>query len=277
MADPATARTRWCTSRRPAEGDYLIHIKDVRGIGGENFAYRLSIREPRPDFRLSVNPSNPNVPLGGSIPVEVVAFPMDDFNGSINVTLENLPPGFKATSGVIAPGQVRTTLLLSAAADATLSAVVPLKAVGRSQNLTHIANPEDTLALISLMPKPDVLMTAETKSVEVEQGKTAEIAVAIQRQNGFGGRVPVAVMNLPPRVKLVDIGLNGVLINETETHRTFTIEALQNAEPIEQLIYVGGDVETRSDLPSVYAAPQAILLKVKRCRSRISVQATSLA
>ena len=114
------------------------------------------------------------------------------------------------------------------------------------------------------MPKPDVMMTAETRELEVEAGKTAEISVAIQRQNGFGGRVPVAVMNLPPRVKLVDIGLNGVLINETETHRTFAIEALPNAEPIEQLIYVAADVETRSDLASAYAAPQAILLKVKR-------------
>ena len=109
-------------------------------------------------------------------------------------------------------------------------------------------------------------MTAQTKEVEVEPGKTAEISVAIERQNGFGGRVPVAVMNLPPRVKLVDIGLNGVLINETETHRSFTIEALPNAEPIEQLIYVAGDIETRSGLQSAYAAPQAILLKVKRAR-----------
>jgi hypothetical protein len=163
---------------------------------------------------------------------------------------------------VIAPGQVRTTLLLSAAADATLAAAVPLRAVGRAQNLTHLADPEDTLKLISLMPKPDVMMTAQTKEVEIEPGKTAEISVEIERQNGFGGRVPVAVMNLPPRVKLVDIGLNGVLINETETHRTFTIEALPNVEPIDQFIYVAADIETRSDLQSVYAAPQAILLKV---------------
>jgi hypothetical protein len=188
---------------------------------------------------------------------------MDNFDGPINVTLDNLPAGLKASSGVIAPGQVRTTLLLSAAADATLAGAVPLKAVGRAQNITHIADPEDTLKLISLMPKPDVMMTAKTKEVEIEPGKTAEIAVEIQRQNGFGGRVPVAVLNLPPRVKLVDIGLNGVLINENETHRSFTIEALPNAPPIEQLIYVGGDIETRSDLQSVYAAPQAILLKVK--------------
>ncbi len=247
----------------PADGDYIVHIKDVRGVGGDNFGYQLILREPRPDFRLSVTPDNPNVPLGGSVPVEVIAFPMDDFHGAIHVTVEDLPAGLKATSGVIAPGQVRTTLLLSAEPNATLPAAMPLKIVGRSENLTHVASPDDTLKLISLMPKPDILMTAETKEVEVEQGKTAEIAVSIQRQNGFGGRVPVSVMNLPPRVKLVDIGLNGVLLNETETHRTFSIEALPNAAPIEQLIYVGGDIETRSDLQSVYTAPQAILLKVK--------------
>jgi hypothetical protein len=247
----------------PADGDYLVAIKDVRGVGGENFAYRLTIREPRPDFRLSVNPRNPNVPVGGTIPVTVTAFRMDGFDGPIDVTVENLPAGLSTGGGVIAPGQVLTTLLLSAAPDAQLSSAVPLRVVGRAQSLMHVANPEDTLKLIALMPKADVRMTAQTKVVELEAGKTAEIAVAIERQNGFGGRVPVAVMHLPPRVKLVDIGLNGVLINENENRRAFTIEALPNAEPIEQSIYVGGIVETRSGLPSLYAAPEAILLKVK--------------
>jgi hypothetical protein len=246
----------------PADGNYQVRIKDVRGIGGENLAYRLSIREPRPDFRLSVNPRNPNVPVGGSIPVTVTAFRMDGFDGPIDVTLENLPAGLKATNAAIAPRQVSTTLLLGGDADAKLPGAVPLRAVGRAGKLTHVASPDDTLKLIALMPKPDVLMTAQTREVVVEPGKTAEISVSIQRQNGFAGRVPVAVMHLPPRVKLVDIGLNGVLLNETENQRTFTIEALPNAEPVEQLIYVAGEVETRSGLPSTYAAPQAILLKV---------------
>jgi hypothetical protein len=247
----------------PADGDYVAAVKDVRGVGGENFAYRLTIREPRPDFRLSVNPRNPNVPVGGTIPLTVTAFRMDGFDGPINVTVENLPAGLSATGGIIAPGQVSTTLLLSAVQEAKVQSAVPLKVLGRAQDLTHVANPDDTLKLIALMPKADVRMTAQTKVVELEAGKTAELAVAIERQNGFGGRVPVAVMHLPPRVKLVDIGLNGVLINETENRRTFTIEALPNAEPMEQLIYVGGMVETRSGLPSTYAAPEAILLKVK--------------
>ena len=247
----------------PADGDYQIHIKDVRGMSGENFAYRLSVREPKPDFRLSINPVNPNVPRGGSIPVEVIAFREDGFDDPIDIAIEDLPPGITATRGVIGSGQVRTTLLLSATADAALATAAPLKAVGRAKNLAHIASPDDTLKLISLMPKPDILMTAETRQVEVEQGKTAQISVKIARQNGFGGRVPVAVMNLPSRIKLSDFGLNGVLLNENETERTFTIEALPNAEPMEQIIYVGGDIETRSDLQTVYAAPQPILLKVK--------------
>lgn len=256
----------------PADGDYQVHIKDVRGVSGENSAYRLTVREPFPDFRLSISPRNPNVPVSGSVPLSVTAFRMDGFEGPIAVALEDLPAGLQATRGVIAPGQVSTTLLLSASAEAKLPLAVPLKAVGRAGSFAHVASPDDTLKLISLMPKPDVMMTAETKEVEVEPGKTAEISVSIQRQNGFGGRVPVAVMNLPPRVKLVDIGLNGVLINETETHRSFTIEALPNAPPIEQLIYVGGDVETRSGLPSLYAAPQAILLKVKAPANQASLK-----
>jgi hypothetical protein len=62
---------------------------------------------------------------------------------------------------------------------------------------------------------------------------------------------------------VIDVGLNGVLLNENETKRSFTLEALPNAEPVEQLIYVSGLIETRSLLQTSYAAPQAILLKVK--------------
>ena len=246
----------------PEDADYIARIRDIRGQGGENYAYRLSIRDPRPDFRLTVNPRNPNVPLGGCVPITVTALRLEGFDAPIEVALENLPIGLTATNGVIAPDQISTTLLLAAAPNATLPGPAPLKVIGKAGSLAHFATPDDKLKLIALMPKPDVLMTTDTKVVEIEPGKTAEISVQIQRQNGFGGRVPVAVMNLPTRVKLTDIGLNGVLLNENESRRSFTIRALPNAEPIEQMIYVAGVVETRSNLPTVYAAPQPILLKV---------------
>jgi hypothetical protein len=212
---------------------------------------------------LTVTPRNPNVPLGGSIPVTVTAFRMDEFDGPIEVEIAGLPAGLSATKAIIAPGQVSTTLLLKAVADAKLDRAVPLNVKGTAGAIAHFANPEDKTKLIALMPKADVAMTAETKVVEVEAGKKAQVAVRIQRQNGFGGRVPVEVRNLPPRVFVTNVGLNGVLINEDEDHRSFTIEALPTAEPMEQMIYVSGRIESRSNDQNSYAAPEPILLRVK--------------
>lgn len=247
----------------PADGDYLVKLRDVRGMGGESFTYRLNLRPPRPDFRLAVNPRNPNVPVGGSVPLTLTAFRLDGYNGPIEIAVEDLPAGVKATPGVIQPGQVFTTVLLSAADDVKEMAAVPLKVVGRGASVVRYANPEDRLKTIALMPKADVVMTAETREVTLTPGGTAEVSVSIKRQNGFGGRVPVEVRNLPPRVRVLDVGLNGVLLNEDETRRSFTLEALDNVEPVEQWIYVSGAIETRSPLQNSYAAPQAIRLLVK--------------
>jgi hypothetical protein len=247
----------------PADGEYVARIRDNEGLGGENYAYRLTVRRPRPDFRLSVNPRNPNVPAGGAIPLAVTAFRMDGFDGPIEVALEGLPAGLHATSGVIAEGQASTTIVLSADAGAKLAAAVPLHVTGKfAGGLLHTANPEDHLKLIALMPSPDLLMTAETKEVTLAPGSKAEITVAVARQGRFSGRVPVEVRNLPPFVRVLDVGLNGVLITEDESRRSFTIEALPMAQPADQMIYVAGDVETRSNQQSTYAAPQAIRLRV---------------
>jgi len=236
-------------------------------MGGDNYAYRLTARHPRPDFRLSVAPRNPNVPAGGAIPVTVTALRMDGFDGPIDIALQGLPPGLHATSGVIRPGQFVTTIALSADAEANLAAAVPLQVAGTAmaagEKLVRAASPEDRLKLISLMPRPDLLMTAETPEVTLEAGSTAQITVSIARQGDFHGRVPVEVRNLPPHVRVLDVGLNGVLITEDESRRSFTIEALASAQTGDQLIYVSGAVETRSGQPASYAAPQAIRLHVK--------------
>ncbi len=251
----------------PADGEYIVRIRDVRGFQGDDYAYRLTVRHPQPDFLLSITPSNPNVPAGGRIPLTVTALRIDDFDGPIEVSLEGLPHGLHATQGVIAPGQVSTTLLLSADDGAKLEAAVPLKPLGRAmisgRQIAHAADPDDHLKLISLMPKPDVVMTAETKEVVLEPGGKADVQVAIQRNNDFAGRVPVEVRNLPPGVLVMDVGLNGVLINENETRRSFRLEALPTAQPIEQPVIVSGMVETRAKGQQASYAAEPILLKIK--------------
>jgi hypothetical protein len=236
-------------------------------LTGTDYAYRLTVRPPSPDFMLSVSPRNPNVPVGGRIPITVTALRLDDFDGPIEVSFRNVAAGLKATQGVIGPGQISTTLLLSADENVTIDRAVPLEVVGRAQLARdweeRWASPEDKLKLISLMPKPDIVMTAETRQVTIEPGGTAEVEVAIRRNNEYGGRVPVEVRNLPPGVRVLDVGLNGVLINEDETRRKFVLEALPSAQPVAQPIIVSGDIETRADGQQTSYAAEPIGLQVK--------------
>jgi hypothetical protein len=247
----------------PADGEYIVRLRDVRGLHGDDYAYRLTVRPPAPDFRLSVRPSHPNVPVGGRIPVTMTALRLDDFDGPIDVTIDDLPAGLSATHGVIEPGQISTTLLLSADDKAQLDRAVPLRVSGKAnagaRQLAHQARPEDQLKLIALMPKPDITMEAKTREVLLEPGKTATVEVEINRNNNFGGRVPVELYNLPPGVLVTDVGLNGVLIHENDNHVSFTLQALPNAEPADQPIVLSGNIETRADQQNEYASGQIVL------------------
>jgi hypothetical protein len=249
----------------PADGDYVVRLRDVRGLHGEDYTYRLAVRAPVPDFRLSVEPRNPNVPVGGRIPVTVTALRLDDFDGPIEVAIENLPAGLSATPGVIEPGRASTTILLSADENAHLDSAVPLRVSGKgkdgSRQMAHWASPEDKLKLIALMPKPDITMEAKTREVVLEPGKTATVEVEIRRNNNFGGRVPVEVYNLPPTVIVANVGLNGVLIHENDNRVTFTLQALPNAEAMDQPIVLSGNIETRAGQQNEYAS-EPIVLKV---------------
>ncbi|MFN7923745.1 MAG: hypothetical protein U0Q16_26825 [Bryobacteraceae bacterium] len=262
----------------PADGDYFVRLRDVRGLGesrpSDNYGYRLHIREPRPDFRLAANPRNPNVPRGGAIPLTVTALRLEGHDGPIEVSVANLPPGLTATTNTIAPGLDSCTILLSAAADAKLDQAAPLAVTARSmyqgKTVTHTANPGDRTALVSLMVKPDVAVHAETKVVELEPGQTAEVKVRVVRNNGFAGRVPIEVRDLPARVRVTDSGLNGVLVTEDESERSFKLWALPNAEPGEGRVYLSGRIETRSGQQNSYAAVEPVVVRVKAAKRAVA-------
>lgn len=260
---PGWGKDSYLRFTAPADGEYQVRVRDVQGQRTGNLAYRLTIREPRHDFQLAITPQNPNVPRGGSIPLTATAIRTDGFDGPIEVSLENLPAGFTATKAVILPRQNSAVLVLTASADAKLASAAPLVAKGRAGAIVREANSGDSLQLLALAPKADVTMTSSTKVVEIEPGGVGTVSVKIARNNGFGGRVPVDVLNMPPRTLLPSFGLNGVLLNENETERTFEIAATPQAEPGEQYIVVGGRVETRSPQQNTFVAPEPILVRIK--------------
>jgi hypothetical protein len=102
----------------------------------------------------------------------------------------------------------------------------------------------------------------EPATLAINPGQTLKVKVNVERAAGFTGRVPVDIRNLPPGVFIPDIGLNGVLVNEKESSREFTLVAQDWAAPIEQPLYAVARVETRSPTASAYASP-ALTLVVK--------------
>jgi len=99
-------------ARLPADGTYFVEIVDTQHQGSPEYAYRLRISAPRPDFALRVVPSSINLRAGGTIPVTLYALRYDGFTNSITVALKDTPEGFRL-SGTSIPAtqdQVRITL-----------------------------------------------------------------------------------------------------------------------------------------------------------------------
>jgi len=100
----------------PADGTYYVHVGDVAHSGGEEYAYRLRLSAPRPDFALYTVPSSVGLRGKGSGAVSVQAVRKDGFAGPIKIGLKDPPSGISATPVSLSPTQdvtrlaVRTTL-----------------------------------------------------------------------------------------------------------------------------------------------------------------------
>jgi hypothetical protein len=235
----------------PEDGDYILHLKDVRDLDGADYAYRLTIRDAHPDYRLQADPENPNIPQGGSIPITVIADRLPGYEGPIEIEVQGLPAGVAAGKATIPAGQTSTVVVLSAGPTASAAALpLPIKIVGHASvaghDLVRVANAGAPLQLASVIPPPDVLVTAEPAQLAIQPGKSVTVTLHVARQNGFTGRVPCSVENLPPGVRVVNVGLNGVLVTESQSSRTFTLRAEDWAKPIIQPVYVVGRVESNS-------------------------------
>jgi len=89
----------------PADGKYYIHLGDTRRQGGKEYAYRLRISQPQPDFELRLIPSRICIPSKGSASVTVFAIRKDGHDGPINLSFKGLPQGLESPGATLAANQ----------------------------------------------------------------------------------------------------------------------------------------------------------------------------
>lgn len=107
----------------PADGMYCARLGDAQRRGGPEYAYRLRISPPRPDFALRVVPSCINASSWRLTPVTVFALRKDGFDGEIALSFKDNPDGVLLIGGTVPAGQDRVRVTLSTASWAAVEPV----------------------------------------------------------------------------------------------------------------------------------------------------------
>ncbi len=256
----------------PRNGEYLIKIRDVRGLQGADFRYVLTARERRPDFKVTLAGANPTVGAGSAREFKVSAKRIDGFEGPIRVDVAGVPPGFRVTSPlIIEAGQLDAFGVITAepdaqppSADSARSIAVKASAQVEGVELTHEVN---SLGSIKLDPAPKLRVAIApakggAKPVNdsadgplefaIEPGQTILLNVKVERL-GFKGQVPFgnegSGRNLPFGAIVDNLGLNGLLVLDGQEERTFFVTADRSTpdqtRPFHLTTTAGGGVSSR--------------------------------
>ncbi len=104
----------YLTAALPADGTYYLYLGDAQRQGGPEYAYRLRLSAPRPDFALRVVPSSVSLRGGASAPLTVYALRRDGFTNEITLSLLDAPAGFRLTGAKVPANQDQVRLTLQA-------------------------------------------------------------------------------------------------------------------------------------------------------------------
>jgi hypothetical protein len=252
---PSFSKDSRVTFRAPADGEYLVRIEDVRGLGGDDSTYHLVLRRTHPSFQLSLGTENPTIARGGTELVNLTLMRRDGFDAAVEVVVEGLPPGITATPARIEGNELGGILALSA--DSTAPAFSPptWRVVAREvadESGAHQGPPQrreidpggPAGGWITVTAPPNLKVAARPGRVVIRPGERVPMTLAVERAPGFAGRVPIDVKNLPQGVRVLDIGLNGVLVTETQTERSMFLLAEPWVRPMVRPFYAVAKAES---------------------------------
>jgi hypothetical protein len=241
----------------PADGIYQLRVSDANRNASALHSYHVTIRKPTPSFTVRTR-QNPNVWKGEAVPMTFTASRQDGFDGPIRVRFADLPSGWSAPAVTIGERQESTSVTLMAASNATMPQA-PFKLIAEAEIAGKPSRTEFSAGIPKLVEPGDVSAITNLREVTIKPGSEARIQVTIQRRGDFKGRVPIEVKGLPHGVRVLDIGLNGILITPDVVQR----EVVLYAEPWVKDQDEPFVVLARSERKGTEHAAPSVLLKVR--------------
>jgi hypothetical protein len=241
----------------PADGKYVVEIRDVHLRGGELYPYFIKLTHSQPYFELYLDSDKTQITPGGSAALFVRIDRKNGFTGGVQLAVDGVPAGVTASCGkIVADKGQDGCIVFHADPDANLEAAnlrvtgtavhqpaagnaLLLSADATSYQETYLPGggrghwPVATHTLAVTDPADIRGISLSTYEVTLKPGESKKIEVTIDRASGFNANVTLDMQmrhlnttyanTLPPGVTLNDKDAKSLLSGSaTKGHLTLT-------------------------------------------------------
>src|SRR5262245_14148565 len=279
----------------PADGDYVVCLRDLHSKGGDTWVYYLEADWARPDFTLRCDPDKAMLGPGTSMPWYVQVTRSGGFEGPVAVEVQGLPKGVSVNPLTIPPTMTQGLLVLTADDGAAIDAAnvkVVGKAVvkgadGQEETLVRpvTANQEIyfpgggrgrfdvNMQPVAVTEASDILaVEVSQREVKLKPGEEVKIEVTIKRRPDYDKAATLDVLMqhlgtvfgnpLPPGVTVVEAKSKTLLGTTSKGH--IVLKAESDAKPIENVpVSVLCNVSINFVVKVSYSSPPISLSVVK--------------
>jgi hypothetical protein len=267
----------------PADGEYLVSIRDHLRNGGPNFVYRIEITPVVPSVtvqlpeRVQYIATTLAIPAGSRMPFMFSAS-RDKWSGGVDLEFKDLPPGMTYEAVPMPGNRSETMVMFSVAADAKpagkLATVVgkPSDAnqkvsssfhqrtmlVRGNNNREVWGHSADRPAIVLTEAIPFAIDVVQPKAPLLRNG-SLDLKVTATRANGFNGPIAVTLAYNPPGIG----SSTSAVIPEGKNETVIPMTCNGNAElqswkiaVIGRASHGGGSVEGASPIVDLNVADQ---------------------
>lgn len=249
----------------PADGKYVVEIRDLHLRGGEGFGYALQVDRMEPHFVLHTDLDKVLVPAGVGGQVFVKTVRKNGFNGAIQLGVEGLPKGVRAECGkILADGQDGCICFYAEPGmkPATFAAKITGTGIhkaddGKETKVAAVAQPwQETympgggrshypvdMFAVSVCDPLDVLkVTVEPRDIVLKPGESKKIEITIERAPGFDKNLTLDLIyrhlaspfgNSLPAGVTIDDKQSKTLLTAKELKGHIMLTAAKDAKPVE--------------------------------------------
>lgn len=280
----------------PADGKYVLEIRDMHLRGGDAFVYAIEVTPARPYFNLQADTDKTNFSPGVNGVVWVKVERKNGFTGAVQLHVDGLPAGVTAECGRILPDKGTDGCIVFKATPEAGRVVSPIvirgtavqaQADGQMTELSATATtyqetyqpgggrghwPVEQHAL-AVIPAHDIRgIKLSAADIVLKPGESKTIDVTIERAPEFKANISLDVTmthlslfadTLPPGVTL-DGNKSKTLLSNGATQGTITLTASKEAAPVErQLIGLTANISLNFVVKTTFSAEPVFITVLK--------------